>query len=784
MSQRGGGISLVAIAAGAFIEGIAVFRTGRSHHGWGIIVGHSGFVGLNYHTLAGTQAVCVIGIGDAGIGIAVGGGRFHQASALCPVKAPPPAVKIAGRIAADGVARYGIGCGIVGLAFIGDGFAVKGGEQIPPLGVFIGVGIGIVIAGVVGTSHRYTLQIPRLVIGIAVAQVFAGEDCACKLPQSVVGIGILCIVILGCGSDIAQSVIGIIPGNVIQQAVILDASHLGGGSGGAHVPVGIVFGVKGGAHAGQPLQRVIGKLQFVDRALCGNVYQAAVLFVVGKRLGVRAIAYLPALGTDPVAVVVFPMYLQLGFNTAGDLAVDGSAQGIVGIGVDGALSARAVCDGGNLPVAGIGVGKFSAAGIAGFGDAVQIIVLESHFVAVAIGLLLEAAVFCGVLVACQKDFAHLDAGEIAKRVVGIGKALGFTGGIRPGHAGENTVCISICQTALVGEGFLGNAAKIVIGHGGCVVFRVYDGGCLPGHAAHGGIIGIGDLLIGGIRHIAHQIVVRRINRAGLQGFGEAGGIAFQGRAGDVAGNVIGHALGHNVVCDGFQAVLVGFIVGVGKSAVAAGNGFNEVAVFIGVRVGFQPCGGDGFQIALFVIAHSLSGFPHQGQIVEPRGIGIFLVGAFHPDGGNRLVRLPGHDGEGGKLPVGKVGVKGSVVVLHSAAGIGQHRPEAELLVFVLGGGFLVGFRVAVHFIVRDGVAHGPAGKHIGLRAGQVHRDGLGGIVILLGIAGNANGIVAVRTGAAGSGVHGPTVGSPFQIAVFQKVYIGGCLRAQHAAGLF
>ena len=66
-------------------------------------------------------------------------------SAVAPRKAPPLAIEIAGGIAADGGACDGVGGGIVGLAFVGDGFAVEGGEQILPRGVFVGVGIGIIV---------------------------------------------------------------------------------------------------------------------------------------------------------------------------------------------------------------------------------------------------------------------------------------------------------------------------------------------------------------------------------------------------------------------------------------------------------------------------------------------------------------------------------------------------------------------------------------------------------------------------------------------------------------
>lgn len=115
--QGGNYIGSIAVAAFAFMEGIALFRTGGRYNGSDIIVNQNRIVGFGDDLLLCPKAVCIIGEGQAGIGIIRRGFRLNQIPAFCPVEAPTGAVEVANGIAALGRAGN-CTVGTQALAFI------------------------------------------------------------------------------------------------------------------------------------------------------------------------------------------------------------------------------------------------------------------------------------------------------------------------------------------------------------------------------------------------------------------------------------------------------------------------------------------------------------------------------------------------------------------------------------------------------------------------------------------------------------------------------------------
>ena len=125
-------------------------------------------VGSAVHSLAGSQAVGIVGKAQAGTGFR----SCCQTSAVRPAHRPAGAVVVAG----------GIANGIVGNAV-----AVKGGEQILPGGVTVGVGVPISCQNITGTIvgigvggvTRSTEQLTLVVIGVAILL----PDFKCIIPS-------------------------------------------------------------------------------------------------------------------------------------------------------------------------------------------------------------------------------------------------------------------------------------------------------------------------------------------------------------------------------------------------------------------------------------------------------------------------------------------------------------------------------------------------------------------------------------------------------------------------
>ena len=148
-------------------------------------------------------------------------------------------------------------------------------------------------------------------------------------------------------------------------------------------------------------------------------------------------------------------------------------------------------------------------------------------------------------------------------------------------------------------------------------------------------------------------------------------------------------------------------------------------------------------------------------------VGIALVGTEDTDGGHGQLRLLRHDGQAGELLPADIGIKGSIMVLRGAVAVGQDSAQAELLDHV-GGGIL--FSV---IIIRDGVAPGPAGEHVGPGAGQANRHVLPGMGRVFGIGASLDlyAVCAVIRGVYRVLRHAPSIAGHIESAVFQHVSV-------------
>ena len=177
-------------------------------------------VGGAVDNLAGSQAAGIIGEAQA---VAACGGSC-QAPTVSPGEVPANAVVVAGGIA-NGV--------------VGNGLAVKGGEQILPVGVAVGIGMPI------GCQN-----IARTIIRIGVSIVTNGLE---ELTLVVVGIGDGSLPRGSIGGDVTHAVIGI----TIPLPAAGHGCHLHGGLGAANIPVGILTGHRAAGDGGQAPQAIV-----------------------------------------------------------------------------------------------------------------------------------------------------------------------------------------------------------------------------------------------------------------------------------------------------------------------------------------------------------------------------------------------------------------------------------------------------------------------------------------------------------------------------------------------
>ena len=120
------------------------------------------------NSLAGTDTVQVIGIGNACVRAGGGG----EAPAVRPGEVPPGAVIIADGVAALDGTRDGFGGGVIGLALVGDQLAVEDGQQVGPPDVGVGVGMGL---GILAFDEPGG-QIAGLIVVVSVPEASAEQS--------------------------------------------------------------------------------------------------------------------------------------------------------------------------------------------------------------------------------------------------------------------------------------------------------------------------------------------------------------------------------------------------------------------------------------------------------------------------------------------------------------------------------------------------------------------------------------------------------------------------------
>ena len=258
----------------------------------------------------------------------------------------------------------------------------------------------------------------------------------------------------------------------------------------------------------------------------------------------------------------------------------------------------------------------------------------------------QLAIAASVDVGCQTPAANLGRKHIAKAV--IGKAIGLAGSAAIGSLDGTQVAvgISIQQIRSIRNTSLRDPARRIIGGIGDGSLGVSD---RSGQAPHLGIrvpVAIGDRCPRSIGNGSQTVPVAAIGCGGLDGFSPGAG---QGCGGHIAGTVIAHGLGDLSVGDGFQPVGIGGVVGIVEGAVAAGDGFDQIAAGVGVRVLVQAGGGDRNQLTFRIILHGLGNFPEQGDVVEVALVGVAFIGQgdpylLHRFGG--LLRDDAHAGNG------------------------------------------------------------------------------------------------------------------------------------------
>ena len=198
------------------------------------------------------------------------------------------------------------------LTIVGNGLAVKGGKQILPVGIAIGVAVPI-------CSQDITCAI----VGIGVGGIPNGFE---KLALVVVGVGNSALSGSGVGGNVTHGIIGI--------AILLPTAghrcYLHGGFGAVNIPIGILPGDRAAGDGGQASQTIVAHGQGSAHA-GGHGVQAAVGRIVGVPLGVGCTSQLPALTRQLVIGVVVLAGAQDRSAVLLLLAVNQAANGIVGI---------------------------------------------------------------------------------------------------------------------------------------------------------------------------------------------------------------------------------------------------------------------------------------------------------------------------------------------------------------------------------------------------------------------------------------------------------------------
>ena len=232
----------------------------------GVVVAVGGAV----HGLAGSQSAGIVGEAQA---VGSVGGRC-QAPAVLPRHCPPGAIAVAG----------GIANGIVG-----NRLAVKGGKQVLPVGITVGVTVS-------GSAIGRSQGIARTVVGIGVGRISRRFQ---QLALVVIGVGNGAFSRGRIGGDVTHAVIGI--------AILLPTAghgcNLHGGLGAVNVPIGKLPGNRATGDGGQAPQAIVAHSQGIAHT-GGHGVQAAIGRIVGVSLRIRRTIQLPVLVRELVIGVV------------------------------------------------------------------------------------------------------------------------------------------------------------------------------------------------------------------------------------------------------------------------------------------------------------------------------------------------------------------------------------------------------------------------------------------------------------------------------------------------
>ena len=274
------------------VNGIAA--PGHAHQlAAGVIIAVSGAT----HSLAGPQTAGIIGEAQASGSVR----SSCQAPAVGPGHCPASAVVVAG-----GIAR----------SIIGDAVAVKGRQQILPIGVAVGISV--------------TIGAENVTYGIIDVEIRCIALSLEQLALVVVGIGNDLAIRRRIGCDIAQIVIGIAKAHAAAQVGIAELGNLQGSCRTGNIPVSIAA-VKGAAGDGSQAPQAIVAHGQGSAHTGGHGVQAAIGIVISVSFRVSSAAHLPSLLGQLVVRIVG----LIGAKNAGIslllLAVNQAANGIVGV---------------------------------------------------------------------------------------------------------------------------------------------------------------------------------------------------------------------------------------------------------------------------------------------------------------------------------------------------------------------------------------------------------------------------------------------------------------------
>ena len=268
--------------------------------------------------------------------------------------------------------------------------------------------------GAVGSSE----DVACTVVGIGVGGVTRRAE---QLAMVVIGVGNSSLPGSSVGGDVTHAVIGI----TILQPAAGHGCHLQGGLGAVNIPVGILPGDGAAGNGSQPPQTIVAHGQGGSYT-GGHGVQAAVGKVVDIPFGICRAVYLPTLTRQLVIGIVALARSQTGKAVFLLLAVDQTANGIIGVQVGYRIAVISFRQAVKLAFTVVDIGQDPAVIIGSRFRPPQVVIGEADFCTVTVGLPDQWTKVVGVNVCGQGPAAHLGGEHIAKAVVGEAVGLGFS----------------------------------------------------------------------------------------------------------------------------------------------------------------------------------------------------------------------------------------------------------------------------------------------------------------------------------------------------------------------